>query len=152
VIQLCSGLLLSNAAGISTRYHLEATVTHKVLIVDDSKLARMAVAKALSGIHPDWTLLEAANADEALARVKKDAPAFVLLDFNMPGKDGLVLAAELRQLAPSIAVAVLSANQQTEVIARAQAAGATFLAKPLTEKALGDFLSAASARRGPEKS
>jgi CheY-like chemotaxis protein len=131
---------------------LEAAVTHKVLIVDDSKLARMAVAKTLNGLHPDWPLLEAANAIEALARVKEDAPAFVLLDFNMPGKDGLVLAAELRQLSPTIAVAVISANQQTEVITRAQAAGATFLAKPLTEKALGDFLTAAAARRGPAKS
>ena len=40
---------------------------YRVLVVDDSKLARMAVAKALATLHPDWTRIEAANADEALA-------------------------------------------------------------------------------------
>jgi DNA-binding NarL/FixJ family response regulator len=124
-------------------------VTHKVLIVDDSKLARMAVAKALNALHPEWTRLEAANAQEALARVKEDSPDIVLLDFNMPGKDGVALAAELHQLNPRIHVAVISANQQTEVITRAQAAGAAFLAKPLTEKALGEFLNTAVAARRP---
>lgn len=120
---------------------------HKVLIVDDSKLARMAVVKTLTKLHPDWTRLEASNADEALTQIKADAPEFVLLDFNMPGKDGIALAAELRQLSPGTSVAVLSANHQTEVISRTHAAGATFLGKPLTEKALGEFLDAALAKR-----
>jgi DNA-binding NarL/FixJ family response regulator len=120
---------------------------HKILIVDDSKLARMAVVKTLTALHPEWTRLEAANADEALRRIKADAPEFALLDFNMPGKDGIVLAAELRRLSPSTSVAVLSANHQTEVITRTLAAGAVFLPKPLTEKALGDFLNAALAKR-----
>ena len=46
---------------------------YRVLVVDDSKLARMAVAKALTTLHPDWTRMEAANADEALALASKDA-------------------------------------------------------------------------------
>ena len=125
-------------------------MTHKVLIVDDSKLARMAVAKTLKALHPEWLQVEAANADEALARIKENAPDFVLLDFNMPGKDGLTLAAELRESSPGIKVAVLSANRQTEVITRTQEAGATFLAKPLSEKALGDFLDAAPAGRSSD--
>lgn len=120
---------------------------HKVLIVDDSKLARMAVVKTLTTLQPDWTRLEASNADEALKVIKESAPEIVLLDFNMPGKDGIALAAEVRQLSPSTSVAVLSANHQTEVITRAHAAGAAFLAKPLTEKALGDFLSSTQAQR-----
>lgn len=123
---------------------------HKVLIVDDSKLARMAAAKSLKALHPDWTLIEAANADEGLARIKDTLPDFVLLDFNMPGKDGIVLAEEVRQLNPHMSVAVISANHQVEVIDRTRAAGATFLAKPLTEKALGDYLNtAAQQRKGP---
>jgi FixJ family two-component response regulator len=63
-----------------------------------------------------------------------------LLDFNMPGKDGLALAAELRTLDPNVHVAVISANHQVEVVNRAQAAGAVFLPKPLTEKSLKEFL------------
>jgi CheY-like chemotaxis protein len=121
----------------------EGNVSRKVLIVDDSKLARMAVIRVLSVIYPDWSAEEAANADQALASFKRNPPDFVLLDFNMPGKDGLVLAGELRELNPSVCVAVISANHQQEVISRAKASGAAFLPKPLTDKALSDFLNTA---------
>ena len=110
----------------------------RILIVDDSKLARMAVAKALNARYPDWNRVEAANADEALA-VARDADIAVL-DFNMPGRDGLTLAAELRAMKPAMPVAIISANHQQEVVQRAHAIGATFLQKPLTEQALNEFL------------
>jgi len=119
----------------------------KVLIVDVSKLARMAVVKALNALHPDWPRLEAGNADEALEHINQELPDIVLLDFNMPGRDGLTFAKELRQRDPRIAVAVISANRQVEVIDRARAAGAAFLAKPLTEQALGDFFDDALKQR-----
>jgi DNA-binding NarL/FixJ family response regulator len=116
---------------------------YKILIVDDSKLARMAVNKALNSLYPDWERLEAGNAEEAIAAVKKTSPDVALLDFNMPGRDGLALAVELREANPHMAVAVVSANRQQEVVDRTSAAGATFLAKPITEAALGQFLKAA---------
>jgi DNA-binding NtrC family response regulator len=119
----------------------------KVLIVDDSKLARMAVVKALIALHPDWPRLEAGSADEALERINQESPDIVLLDFNMPGRDGLVFATELHHRDPRIVVAVISANRQVEVIDRARAAGAAFLAKPLTEQALGEFLDNALKQR-----
>ena len=54
-------------------------MTYKVLIVDDSKLARMSVSKALSSLRPDWQRLEAGDAEEALARVREFEPHVVLL-------------------------------------------------------------------------
>jgi CheY-like chemotaxis protein len=99
----------------------EASVTRKVLIVDDSKLARMSVAKVLKALHPDWVMVEAGDAAQALASVDHESPDFALLDYNMPGKDGLALAAELRESNADIRVAVISANHQVEVIERAQA-------------------------------
>jgi CheY-like chemotaxis protein len=119
---------------------------YKVLIVDDSKLARMSVSKLLNTLQSDWTRFEATNADEALAVVRQSAIDVVLLDYNMPGRDGLQLAAELRALNPHMPVAVVSANHQTEIVTGAKEVGATFLAKPLNEQALGDFLNAAVAR------
>jgi CheY-like chemotaxis protein len=119
---------------------------YRVLVVDDSKLARMAVAKALTTLHPDWTRVEAANADEALALASKDAFDLAILDFNMPGHDGLHLAAELRRLKPALPLAVISANHQVEVVTRAREVGATFLQKPLTAKAMGEFLDDAADR------
>ena len=121
-------------------------MAYKVLIVDDSKLARMAVAKALNSLHPEWTRIEATNADEALTLAKQSAVDIALLDFNMPGRDGLSLAADIRELDGRIAIALISANVQQEIVDRAGQVGATFLAKPLTEAVLGSFLSDAEAR------
>jgi CheY-like chemotaxis protein len=121
-------------------------MSYKVLIVDDSKLARMSVAKVLHGLHPDWTRVEAANADEAIARAQAEKPDIVLLDVNMPGRDGLELAADLRALDAGMPMAVISANIQQEIVARSHEVGAAFLPKPLTEKALANFLLGAQAR------
>jgi FixJ family two-component response regulator len=47
---------------------------------------------------------------------------------------------------PDMPVAVISANVQTEVVARAHDVGAHFLSKPLTESALAAFLTDAERR------
>lgn len=121
-------------------------MSHKVLIVDDSRLARMAVIRALTRLRPDFTYVEAAHPDEAVALMKGQPAQIAVVDYNMPGRDGLAVTAELRGLDPDIAVAVLSANTQQEIVAGAQQLGATFLTKPLTESALEAFLADASAR------
>ena len=126
-------------------------MTYKLLIVDDSKLARMSVAKAMKALYPDWTRVEAANADEALALSGDGAFDIALLDFNMPGRDGLELAGDLRQAHPKMPIAIISANHQDEIVARAKAIGATFLPKPLTETALSGFLLNALTEIGPAK-
>jgi CheY-like chemotaxis protein len=121
-------------------------MAYKILIVDDSKLARMSVAKVLGGLRPEWQRSEATNADEALALVRQQPVDIALLDFNMPGRDGLSLAAELRQLQPGMPVALISANVQTEVRTRTEEVGAHFLPKPLTQQALAAFLDDAERR------
>jgi CheY-like chemotaxis protein len=121
-------------------------MNYKVLVVDDSKLARMAFAKALASLRPDWGRVEAANADEAVVALAEDKPDFAVVDFNMPGRDGLDLAAQFRDISPAMPVAVISANHQVEIVERARAVGATFLPKPLTEQALHEFLTAAVRR------
>ena len=115
-------------------------MSYKILIVDDSKLARMAVVKALNALRPQWTRVEASSADEALSAMQASAPDLALLDFNMPGRDGLELAADLRRSRPDMPVGVVSANHQRGVLDRTLAMGASFLPKPLTEETLSRFL------------
>lgn len=117
-----------------------------VLLVDDSKLARIVAGKTIAALHPDWTRIEASNADEALDLVKAHAVDVAVLDFNMPGKDGLELAAELRAAYPHMPIAIITANVQNEIIARARELNATFVGKPVTEDAIKGFLSGAALR------
>ncbi len=117
-----------------------------VLIVDDSKLARIVVGKAIAALQPEWRRLEAGNADEALMLFENEKIDLVVLDFNMPGRDGLELAEELRERFAHMPIAVATANVQDEIIARARAANATFIAKPVTEDGMRGFISGAALR------
>lgn len=122
-------------------------MTTKVLIVDDSRLARMAVIRALTRLRPDFTYVEAGHPDEAVAAAKAHPVQVAVVDFNMPGRDGLALTQELKAVAPGIAVAILSANAQQEIIEGAGKLGAVFLTKPLAEPAFDAFLSDAARGR-----
>jgi CheY-like chemotaxis protein len=117
-----------------------------VLIVDDSKLARIVVGKAIAALQPEWRRLEASGADEAIALFDSEQIDLVILDFNMPGRDGLELAEELRGRYPDMPIAVATANVQDEIIARARAANAAFIAKPVTEDGMRGFVSGAALR------
>ena len=117
-----------------------------VLLVDDSKLARIVASKTIAALQPDWARVEASNADEALAVVEQQVIDLAVLDFNMPGKDGLELATELRAAYPQMPIAIITANVQNEVIARARELNATFVGKPVTEETMKGFLSGAALR------
>jgi CheY-like chemotaxis protein len=119
---------------------------YKALTVDDSKLARMMMASAFRRIRPQWQLLEAANADDALDAISAGSVDIALVDLNMPGTDGLALVAKIREKHPRMPVAVVSANVQEEIIARVRELDAAFVPKPLTDEALGAFLSGAALR------
>lgn len=118
----------------------------RVLIVDDSKLARIVAGKALAELQPEWQRVEAGSAEQAL-QIMADAPADVaMIDFNMAEMDGLALATELRAAHPHLPIAIITANIQDEVVARVRAIGAAFVAKPLTVEALEGFVAGAALR------
>lgn len=117
-----------------------------VLVVDDSKLARINAGKALTHLQPDWRRVEAGSAAQALEIVAAEPIDVALIDFNMEEKDGLTLAGELRQMHPTMPIAIITANIQDEIIARARALNASFVAKPLTAEGLQGFISGAALR------
>jgi CheY-like chemotaxis protein len=119
---------------------------NKALIVDDSKLARMVMASAFRRLRPDWELIEASNGEDAINALSSQPIDIALVDFNMPGIDGLELVAKIRKSHPKMPMAVVSANVQDEIIARARELNAAFVTKPLTDEALGAFLSGAILR------
>jgi CheY-like chemotaxis protein len=117
-----------------------------VLIVDDSKLARIVAGKTVAALQPAWQRIEANDADQAIGIVKQQRVDLALLDYNMPGRNGLELAAELRTLREDMPIAIITANIQHEILEGAKAVNGTLVSKPLTEDSLRDFVSAAASR------
>lgn len=120
-------------------------VTLTILIVDDSMTARRWTSGALADLCPDWEILEAESADDALAKVENRAIDGILVDLNMPGIDGFVLAEKLARLFPDAPLALLTANIQRRTQEKADEHGYQFIAKPVTAQKLEAFV----ARLGP---
>lgn len=119
-------------------------MTTTVMIVDDSKLARIVVGKAVAALQPDWERVEAGTADDALKVLEDRRVDVVVLDYNMPGRNGLELAEELRGRFPKMPIALATANVQDEIIARARASQVSFVPKPVNEDSLRGFISGAA--------
>ena len=87
----------SSMSAEATQKAKESPADYKVLVVDDSKMDRTIISKALAptGI----TLIEATNGLEALNIIKSGEHAFdaVLIDIEMPKMDGYTLAGEIRK-------------------------------------------------------
>jgi CheY-like chemotaxis protein len=111
-----------------------------ILVVDDSRVARMMTGAAVSRLHPDWRILEAASGEEAIEVAGGTAPDVILLDVNMPGMGGLAAARTLRQAHPAARISLLTANIQDPVREHAVALGLGFIAKPIDLQALAAVL------------
>jgi CheY-like chemotaxis protein len=79
-----------------------------VLVVDDSSVDRRLVCELLRR-QSRWTVEDAANGVEALARMKGSSPDLVLTDLNMPVMDGLELVHAIRQHHPGVPVILITA-------------------------------------------
>jgi signal transduction histidine kinase len=69
----------------------------KILVVDDDEVDRMAVRRALKSTGLDTSVTEAENAEAALALLEKQHFDCTLLDYRMPGNDGLDVVRRARE-------------------------------------------------------
>ena len=69
----------------------------RILVVDDDDVDRMAVKRALKSTGLDATVTEAENAEAALALLEKHVFDCTLLDYRMPGSDGLDVVRRARE-------------------------------------------------------
>ena len=90
--------------------------------------------------HADWQILEAASGDEAIEVVKREVPDFCTMDINMPGMLGTDAAEIILASHPQVRIAIFSANIQESVQSRSKQLGAVFVAKPVTDKSIGQAL------------
>ncbi len=97
-----------------------------VVLADDHPLFRAALRQAVLQVAPGARLLEASDADGLRGVVQSHADAdLVLLDLMMPGSRSFAELAWLRSQHPAIAVLVVSATENPEVIRQAGAFGAS---------------------------
>ncbi|MEV0107900.1 response regulator transcription factor [Nocardia sp. NPDC050799] len=102
----------------------------RVLIADDEPLVRAGVRTILSTDPQITVVAEAADGREAVDAVRRHRPDIAVLDIRMPGLDGIAAAAQIRQIAPSTGLIVLTTFGEDEYILRALSGGvAGFLTK-----------------------
>ncbi|MCI0693127.1 sigma-54 dependent transcriptional regulator [candidate division KSB1 bacterium] len=102
---------------------------HKILIVDDEESVRYSFKKLLR--EPAHKILEAQNGDEALTKVKDEAPDLVILDIQMPGLSGLEVLQQIKKAAPRIPVLIITAYGSSDRVIAAMKHGAyEYIEKP----------------------
>ncbi|MCF7765339.1 MAG: response regulator [Verrucomicrobia bacterium] len=119
-------------------------MAHKILTVDDSKVVRIMVTRALKPY--DCVIVEAVNGAEGLEAAAREKPDLIILDVTMPVMTGLEMLTNLR-LDPAlkvIPVIMLTAESAQENIAKADSLGISgYVAKPFKEDQLVDKVKAA---------
>jgi len=121
-------------------------MSHRILIVDDSKAMRMIVRRTLRQAgYGDCEIEEASNGAEALAMIETNPPHLVLSDWNMPDMSGYELAKQLQAKQIKVPLGMITTEGTPEMRARATEAGARFLVqKPFTPedlaRAMGEVL------------
>jgi DNA-binding NarL/FixJ family response regulator len=98
----------------------------KILVVDDHVLIRESLRGVLVELRPEATIVEATDARETMRLVAEhpDDLALVLLDLNLPDRDGFLVLTELRHRHPTIPIVVLSGHHERANVVRALDLGA----------------------------
>ena len=122
-------------------------MSETVLICDDDERLRELMRVTL---EPDYTCVEAGDADTALALFRTVRPAAALLDVMLPGKSGLDLLRELRaepELAAIPVIVVSAWTREADRTAATEAGADAFLGKPFDIDLLRDVVGEVLATR-----
>lgn len=115
----------------------------RIMVVDDSVYMRELIEDIL--IAKGYEVKQACDGDEMLAMIDDFDPQIIFMDIVMPNKNGVELAAELKQKHPEIKIVVCSAHNNLAMQKKALESGADmFLPKPFDankiEKIVEDFM------------
>jgi two-component system, response regulator PdtaR len=105
-------------------------MTRRVVIAEDEAIIRLDLKEILLDEGYD-VVGETGRGDEAVELVAAHRPDLVILDVKMPGSDGLAAARAIKELDLKVAVLILTAFSQRNLIDEARDAGvAAYLVKP----------------------
>lgn len=106
----------------------------KLLIVDDSRAARMLIKSILLDYDPSLELSEAENGAVAVDLYEENHPDLVFLDLTMPVMDGYEALEKIKSANPDALVVMLTADIQQKSIDRCMDLGAYRVLKKLPNK------------------
>jgi DNA-binding response OmpR family regulator len=107
-----------------------------VLIVDDDFSTRRMYQRLLA--LEGYKTLTAQDGDEALECARRQKPDLVLLDYNLPGRNGLEVLADLKTLHHDLRFILVTASDDEGLETRTRRAGACFFGKPFAVQPLLD--------------
>ena len=120
---------------IGERDAMAATTGARVLVVDDDAASCRMLDVRLRAL--DCEVTTAADGQEALAAIKRQAPTLMLLDLRMPRLDGMELLRLLRRSGADFPVVVITAHGSIETAVEAMKEGAyDFIPKPFDARHL----------------
>lgn len=97
----------------------------RVVLAEDHAIVRKGL-RLLIDQYPGITVIaEAANGREAVIATERLRPDVVVMDFSMPGLNGLDASRQIRQRAPNTKILVLTRHEDKEYIKSILKAGAT---------------------------
>ena len=114
----------------------------KILVTDDSKMARKMVIKTLKeSSSNELEIIEAQNGLEALDLYKQHLPKIVFLDLTMPVMDGFEALEKIKQFDENARVIIISADIQKLSMDRVLTLGAfNFIKKPVDTQKMQQIL------------
>ena len=102
----------------------------KILLVDDDHDFRWATGNILESTG--YKVVHAKDGDEALNFLEKDVPDLVLLDYRMPGRDGLQIAGEMRQRISAVPIVMITGYGEVKLAVKAMKMGVyDYVTKPV---------------------
>ncbi len=121
-------------------------MTRRVVIAEDEAIIRLDLKEILLDEGYD-VVGETGRGDEAVDLVRTHQPDLAILDIKMPGSDGLAAARAIRDLDAKVAVLILTAFSQRNLIDEARDAGVVaYLVKPFQRTELIPAIEQAMAR------
>ena len=98
---------------------------YNVFIIEDHPVIRQGYALLFRRTDDIVICGEASSAEEALCQIPTCAPDIVLVDFSLPGMNGLEFVQRLQEEQPGLPTVVISGHQEEVFIENVLAAGAT---------------------------
>lgn len=129
----------------------EPATPGSILIIDDEQAIREPLVTLLE--MEGYSIETSESGEEGLARLAERPFDLVLLDFALPGMDGLEVLHEIRERDPQLSVIMITAYGTVEKAVEAMQSGAAnFIQKPWdNEKLLADVRAAVGRRRAEEE-